>query len=207
MHFMSIEVSAQQFLFKPSKKGVSSSVIEQRIEMNEKTTSPVPFSHNHLHDLESLWWVAVYMVVYNHFSKSQPLDDKPPIDLTQLQLRPARVLFPPILNSGSRIVCFRDSFKKECSELPSDKQVICKYLDGLRQLLIQDYEILESSLPQSIDLNSSTNLIYEDFKALLSAVKNRFSGFVLEFIPKIVQGLIEEEKTEKQARSAVGINK
>jgi len=34
----------------------------------------VLFSHNHLHDLESLWWVAVWMVFYHHLSKLKQSD-------------------------------------------------------------------------------------------------------------------------------------
>jgi hypothetical protein len=51
MDFMSIEVAAQEFLFPH--------VEEPTLTEHEGT---VPFSHNHLHDLESLWWVAAWVV-------------------------------------------------------------------------------------------------------------------------------------------------
>jgi hypothetical protein len=47
----------------------------------------LPFSHNHLNNLELLWWVAVWIVFYNHFSKStsQQSDEEPHSDLQETE--------------------------------------------------------------------------------------------------------------------------
>jgi len=43
--------------------------IQETIEKN----GPTPFVHIHLHDLESLWWVVVWIVFYNDFRVPQEL--------------------------------------------------------------------------------------------------------------------------------------
>jgi hypothetical protein len=55
MQFMSIEVAAQEFLFIPFNPGPSSAELAEATEQDEgMAQTEVPFSHNHLHDLESL---------------------------------------------------------------------------------------------------------------------------------------------------------
>ena len=60
MHFMSIEVSTQEFLFPPDEPSGPDDFGEQltrEIEAGSMTESPhseVQFIHIHLHDLESL---------------------------------------------------------------------------------------------------------------------------------------------------------
>ena len=88
MHFMSIEVAAQKFLFRPRVSGHGANVtdIVQRARgVLQNITAPLPFSHNHLHDLESLWWVAIWIVFYNHFSKAQRSDNESPFNLTDAE--------------------------------------------------------------------------------------------------------------------------
>ena len=64
MHFMSIEVAAQKFLFPPSEPESTEfdelvDPTEEKIGASGQPETEATFSHNHLHDLESLWWVAV----------------------------------------------------------------------------------------------------------------------------------------------------
>ena len=75
-NFMSIEVAAQKFLFKtsdPISSGLNFEQLLSAVESDEgMTQTKIPFFHNHLHDLESLWWVAVWVVFYNNFSEPNP---------------------------------------------------------------------------------------------------------------------------------------
>jgi hypothetical protein len=59
---MAIEVTAQEFLFDSDPFTERDKVMEQGIETVQ---TEVPFCHNHLHDLESLWWVAVWVVFHS----------------------------------------------------------------------------------------------------------------------------------------------
>jgi hypothetical protein len=98
MQFMSIEVATQDFLFCPPPR-LSLDELNSALDRDgpDKGTAPanVPFSHNHLHDLESLWWVAVWIDFHYHFSKKET---SPSVTLkdAEKQLRLAQTLFPPV---------------------------------------------------------------------------------------------------------------
>jgi hypothetical protein len=117
LYFMSIEVAAQEFLFLPPSDDVDITDFMEDFTSTsdiQNPTSAVPFSHNYLHDLESLWWVAVWLVLFNHFSKAQGLGDEPPFELSDAehQLRLAEVLFPSVLKSADRQIRFQHSLKQ-----------------------------------------------------------------------------------------------
>jgi Fungal protein kinase len=114
MHFMSVEVAAQKFLFQPRFVNITDFMQDVRNTSGIRKTTIVPFSHNHLHDLESLWWVAVWMVFYNRFSKAQRSDDEPPFTLTEAerQLKLSQVLFPSLLKNTDHLSASRFLFKK-----------------------------------------------------------------------------------------------
>ena len=133
---MSIEVAAQQFLFGPHDQDDNFTEVMQGAKMpkqNNIESAAVPFSYNHVHDLESLWWVAVWVVFYNHFSKSQQSGEEPLSSLldAQPQLELSRTLFPTYMKSIDRRDGFQRSFLKTCGDLPSSKKAICAYLNAL----------------------------------------------------------------------------
>jgi Fungal protein kinase len=208
MHFMSIEVAAQTFLFRPPSPRDSASADEmiQRAETIQNVTASVPFSHNHLHDLESLWWVAVWMVFYNYFSEVLLSDDRP-LKLTDVekQLKLARTLFPLSLKSFDRLVGFQTSFRDTCVGLPSNKKTICYHLDSARAILIKHYKIVESTLPQSIEPNASKNEIYEDFTKFFSASRDASRDMLLDFIPKIYTKLKKGKRPRSESTSDTGV--
>jgi len=151
---MSIEVAAHRFLFFPSNPGFSSTELEldeerdqdEKMDQDEEAgtvQTRVPFSHNHLHDLESLWWVAVWVVFHNYFSKEAT---SPSVTLQDVenQIRQARILFPFESNNAAR----RDSFEQPedfndiCARLPRNKKAICHRLNALLRYLINDYSVI-----------------------------------------------------------------
>lgn len=207
MHFMSIEVATQRFLFRPPRPRASTSEMVQRAGTMQNVTAPVPFSHNHLHDLESLWWVAVWVVFYNYFLKVPLLDDRPLFKLTDVekQLKLARTLFPPIPKSVDRRDGFQTSFQDACVGLPSNKKTICDHLDSAREILIEHYKIVESALPRSIEPNSSKDEIYEDFTTLFSASRDASRDMLLDFIPNIYTTLKKEQRPRSESTNNTGV--
>jgi hypothetical protein len=207
MPFMPVEVAAQSYIYPPDRRAPSMREIEQYLsETRQDPAAKVSFSHNYLHDLESLWWVAVWMVFYNYFSETMPSDDHLPLEFNekdvQEHLRQAQILFPSVLNSAKRLVGFRTLFMQACSGLPSNKQDICHLLDGLRQFLIEQYQVIEAGLPQSVDIKSSDDGIYETFKELLSFPK--FSpDLVLVYIPEIYTKLRKRQRSESMKDAGV----
>jgi hypothetical protein len=102
-------------------------------KQNDIESTAIPFAHNHVHDLESLWWVAVWMVFYNHFLKSQQSSKEPLFSLldAQCQLELAGTLFPTYMKSFDCCDGFQRSFLKMCGDLPSSKKAIYAYLNVL----------------------------------------------------------------------------
>jgi len=212
MHFMSIEVAAQMFLFCPRLPDQELNFTEmldeiQQTEGKEATNAmqnrlaDVPFSHNHLHDLESLWWVAVWMAFYNHFSNSQQSEEGALSDLPEVerQLHLARILFPSVMKNTDRLLGFQTSFPKVCDDLPSDKSPICKYLNVLRLSLMRHYSAIQSTFPQSIDSNASTDDIYDNFRQAFSLSHKTYSDFALTFIPHVqaqLRGYLKRSRAE-----------
>ena len=157
----------------------------------------VPFSHNHLHDLESLWWVAVWVVFYNYFSEGTSSRDPPSFTLrdAEYHLKLVRIRFPPALDNTVRHDGFRtsNSFPKTCGRLPGNKKDIYAGLNVLRGLLINHYSIIEAGFPLFVDPNPSKDDIYDHFARIFSTLKTISHGLVLEFIPEIYEKLLEGE--------------
>jgi hypothetical protein len=208
MDFMSIEVAAQNFLFYsepiPSLTELDelASVTEQDVGTAQALSwTNVQFFHNHLHDLESLWWVAVWVVFYNHFSERTSSYDQPSFTLRDVErrLRLAQVLFPPVLDSTTRINGFRHPklFQEACNKLPGNKRAIYDRLNLLRRILISHYIAIEAGHPLSVDPNSSKDDIYNNFIRVFSTLKTVSHDLVLDFIPNIWAKLLKEEHSKR----------
>lgn len=203
MHFMSIEVAAQQFLFNPSNPTDDYyQYISARKREKEMAKADVPFSHNHLHDLESLWWVTVWVVFYHSFSKGTTPRDCLTLQDAMDQLDLAQKLFPPVVDSSTRQNNFTvdGSFKKICDRLPHDKEDACIGLDFLRGRLIKHYMAIEANYPL-IHPIASTNNIYDDFIETFTDLKSRYHGFALEPIQEIFAELSKPEGKRPRSES------
>ena len=157
--------------------------------MSQTKTS---FFYNHLHDLESLWWVAVWVVFYNNFLEPEPSFKF--LNAVQ-RLGTAQKLFPPTLVNTTRQNAFQLSshFREICNELPHNKGDIYDSLDLLRELLIDHYEVVEKGYPQSIDLDASKEVIYDVFTYGFSKLQALSDGLTLHFVPKIYERLLKAE--------------
>ncbi|KAI0093407.1 hypothetical protein BDY19DRAFT_1064761 [Irpex rosettiformis] len=111
-----------------------------------------PFFYNPLHDLESIWWIAVYFVVNKktalaHRKRSAVGSDHQDIvyaDLTEEQLKFARNLFyweparhGALNNSGIT------PLDKHLFSLPSYLKPICSELIKLRKTMVKHYRDIE----------------------------------------------------------------
>src|SRR5712671_5480932 len=208
---MSIEVAAHRFLFRPDPEP-SSTEFDKVMDQDEGTAqtegttqTKVPFFHNHLHDLESLWWVAAWVVFHNHFSERRTSRGSSIFTLgdVEVQLDTARDLFPHSLESITRRNAFQtpDFFNEISERLPNNKKAICDRLNILRRLLIKDYETIEAGYA-SVDPSPSDDDIYDKFTRVFSKSTTDFHSFVLDFIPKIRETLLKEERTSLKGESS-----
>jgi hypothetical protein len=202
MHFMSIEVTAHRFLFKPSNPTAGSSSFDEFLSAMEcdegMAETKVPFSHNHLHDLESLWWVAVWVVFYHSFSDGKTFRDPLTLQDANDQLDLAEKLFPPMVDSFSRQNNFQDaeSYWEICNQLPAYKKVAYFGLAYLREQLIKHYTAIEANYPL-INPNASTDDIYHDFTERFTYLKTEYEGFALKPIEDIHAELLPKSESKR----------
>jgi len=167
----------------------------QQQEQNNKLVQ-LPFVHIYLHDLESLWWVAVWIVFYNEFCarSGSDADAHPNLKDIERQLEAARFLFPSVLNHTGRQNTFQVelSFSEIYQRLPPLKHTACYYLDVLRRNLIGQYKKVEVTLPHSIDVPAIKDDIYDAFHSAFDMFQE--SEFTLSFIPDIGRELVRMGK-------------
>ncbi|KAN0109363.1 hypothetical protein V8E52_009407 [Russula decolorans] len=202
-NFMSIEIAAEDFLFFPSESGPSSAELDETMIQDEgKAESEASFYHNHLHDLESLWWVAVWVVFYNNFLEETPSQRPSTLKDAQDQLKLAGTFFPRTLDSAIRRDGLRTrKFLKKCDDLPRNKKLIYDRLNLLRRLLISHYTVIEANYPKSVDPSSSKDDIYDEFIRLFSKTRTDYPNSVLDSIPDRCEKMSKEEKNSKRNRS------
>jgi hypothetical protein len=211
MDFMSIEVAAQLFLFYPSSQPTLSSDNDD-FDFNElygaeerdggMAQTAVPFIPNHLHDLESLWWVAVWVVFYYYFSEGTTPRDRRTLQDAEDQLNLAKILFP----LGSDRASLRDGlqnegwFKKTCARLPTNKKAASFGLNILRGLLISHYKAIEANYPL-IEPKASKDNIYDKFTKTFLGIKSESQDVVLDSIREIHAELSRPEKGRRRSES------
>ncbi|KAJ3718723.1 hypothetical protein C8R42DRAFT_643802 [Lentinula raphanica] len=112
------------------------------------STSKLPFSHNPLHDLESVWWIIVYVLFFDEDEARSCRD--PESRQTMMN-----ELFHGQLEFGSRLHFLRDMSQghmvavEKC--LSSSFAPAVKLLAALASILVDAYEDSESTLPSKID--------------------------------------------------------
>ena len=121
----------------------------------------LPWAYNHLHDLESLWWVAVCIISNNRFSMSGDSD------VQEIPEHHRKALFPLAWEPFRRATNFTEDFPNMKNSLPKCYQQVFTALDGFRELLIQHYRDVKSKLPHSINLDASDDDIYQFFAEVL----------------------------------------
>lgn len=109
-----------------------------------KTKEPPEFQYNVLHDLESLWWVAVYFVINkNIVPTSQNIDGNWQTPVSDAHYDYAAQLLQHVGRTQA-IVC-RGWFKQRLEVLPPTILPIAKLLEDLRIHLVTAYAVLEST--------------------------------------------------------------
>ncbi|KAF9505226.1 hypothetical protein BS47DRAFT_1435749, partial [Hydnum rufescens UP504] len=179
--FMSVEVPAQLYLFLPD-------------EPPNNGCREFLFAHNYLHDLKSLWWVAVWIVFYNEFWGPQRSDADTYPDLQDIdrQLAAAETLFPPSIKDKDRQNGFQTAFPRICKELPDSQQIICSHLNVLPRNLIKHYKKFEAMLPHSINMptpkdegrDDDEDAIHATFEQIFTSSQRL--EFILAFIPDVL---------------------
>ena len=161
MHFMAVEAGSQTYQFAP-----------QDIE---EASSP-PFRMNLLHDLESQWWTATWILFFH-------TDANSPTQALDQQQQSYYQAFPPMSNTGDRLNFFklRNVLLQAYETLSETYRDRCRCVLNLARSLCNFYRQAEKSYPDiSIkddlleEAHKTTSECYcvvtEDLKALQTAI-------------------------------------
>ena len=187
MHFMAVEAAAQIYLFNPPSDFVDRRLRAKRPKTEKDT--PIPWTHNRLHDLESLWWVAAWIVFNNGFGR--PKDYLDNLEMTSEKTRLDLLHF-------HRQNSFTITFSGMVDHVPDPQNEIYYELDYLRELLLEHYRKVESKLPSSIDLDASDNSIYSHFKAAFVFLRQNGPNYSLVLISTLRAWKANPERNMEQ---------
>ncbi|KAI5117344.1 hypothetical protein M0805_006243 [Coniferiporia weirii] len=150
LDFMAVEVVSRKYAFEPNRDDEDSIFDEAARgppgKNNEWTDPGKGFYHNRFHDLESIWWIPVWMLFF-HDNKACPVTD----DVTRaIRKSQMQELFPRNLNTTERGYCLQGKsvFTKATECLSSSFWKIIKSLDGIRVSLRRAYERAEVNTPE-----------------------------------------------------------
>ena len=209
MDFMSIEVAARIYRFYPHRPRSSEDILAEyykelsALEGNdldvETAVTDAPFCHNHLHDLESLWWVAAWVAFHKDFLAIGTKSSITLLDAMK-RLNLARILFPPVSGMLTRQNGFQyvSSFQDACRQLGPEKGLICRGLSFTRRHLINHYYAIEAKLPESVDPEESSDDIYDIFAGAFSSLADGSKDLELKSIAAIYNQLLKEENLKHQ---------
>ena len=141
MHFMATEVASQNYLFLP--------------EHIEETSNP-PFRMNLLHDLESQWWTAAWILFYH-------TDANSPTQAIEEQQKSYYKAFPLTFNAADRVYFFlmKSVLFQASKTLSETYRVRCRSVLNLVRALHNFYRKAEESYP---DVSVKDHLLEEAHK-------------------------------------------
>ena len=111
--------------------------IKQRLPL-EEDTAPLAFSHNALHDLESLWWVCICELLFYRDQSWAPVSD----EAIQRREDTMYMLFPRTteINHRQGFLDKQAVFLRMLQWMPKDYSVFKLQLGTLRMLIVLCYE-------------------------------------------------------------------
>ena len=194
---MAVEISRQKYLFaklsKDTAEGKDSDDYEQRQVDKEKNpragNTPKGIYYNYIHDLESVWWIAVW-ALFNFEKKDIGANEIDSQAANQRKLN-KDILFSGTVGNQDRIefLSMRKTYADttEClpkyfANLPTTLGTIAEAIIELYQLKELNYQVDESNKEEPI-LWDESSIIHRIFICLLSRVNTE--EFEIRRIPGI----------------------
>ena len=142
---MATEVMRMEFTFRPRREWVPILDITKKVE---KIVEDLPFCYNAIHDIESAWWVGVWMLFFHmpkgHTESSQISNER--------QFR-TDMIFTGTSNFGNRLQTFESpqSFVRTTAGWISEECLpAVGVFDNVRDLILTTYLNLEKTFPDGL---------------------------------------------------------
>ncbi|KAL5479078.1 hypothetical protein ACEPAI_2366 [Sanghuangporus weigelae] len=104
-----------------------------------------PFFHNDLHDLESIWWIATWVLFFNRVCRD--LSDE---EQDYYRLLAAKAIFHIAGSPTDRTLFFQTPtvFEEQTAWVPDELRDMTRFLNAIRRILLVSYEKFEKELPE-----------------------------------------------------------
>ncbi|KAJ3782191.1 hypothetical protein GGU10DRAFT_335752 [Lentinula aff. detonsa] len=162
--FMAAETLVHRYLFTPGNrklkdnahKKIDFDLVKKSVSKTRVAVPIVPFAHNPLHDLESVWWIIVYVLFFND-DDSKNANDPMRRQMTMHELFHGR------LDVNDREVFLRDfnRLPDAQSYLPPSFSPALEILTELAEVLTTAYINSEKKYPAGID--EQYFMVHNDF--------------------------------------------
>ncbi|EGN91666.1 hypothetical protein SERLA73DRAFT_80231 [Serpula lacrymans var. lacrymans S7.3] len=154
-HFMAVEVDAKSYLF--ITQGYS-----------EKPLRPPPFRMNGLHDIESVWWILIWVLFY-YTDQNHPTVD------SVNQWNTLQAIFPGVLGRTSRHNFFiQFLWMDNCEMIAKTCEPVSKFLRQFAYHLQKGYRTAEESIT-IIKLDDALESIHRETAKNLLDVHNAYA--------------------------------
>ena len=150
--FMPIEVASKTYQFLPS----------------EVVMRPI-FCYNFLHELESLWWLATWMLFFHHPEPLVNAMESFQRGGTGMKLFPSYCHSKPSVINRTRYICQSGRFERILADLHVDLRPYGNKLDKLRTSLLEAYSNYEARLA-GLGEEEVSDGIYNDFRLTFQAM-------------------------------------
>jgi len=159
--FMACEIEFQRYLFHKDDPLLH---FQADVFDSPYGSSEIPFTANPLHDLESLWWIQVWLL---HFYV-----DRDGRERSTEQSAMYQSLFPGLLLGGSRVPSLQTQLKLVI--LPEAFQRPARAVEEMRRFLLATYSACERTLPPKFQdhLDKLTTFFTEALQGATDVSKN-----------------------------------
>ncbi|KAI0086080.1 hypothetical protein BDY19DRAFT_996264, partial [Irpex rosettiformis] len=165
LFFMSIEARVHRYLFRPRNKERALKQARERPNHRNATKTenthskvPIPLRYNPLHDLESLWWVLVYLLL------RRPAVIEDTMERRKEQIEFYDQLFTGTTNHRQLVFQSEVEFQQGRAKLHPRLKPIADSLAWARRLLVVQYEEAEA---QDEDILKIDHTVGDEIASLL----------------------------------------
>jgi hypothetical protein len=149
---MPAEVMSLRFLYRPVKK--LPAIYKYKSNKPATKVEVLPFRYNAIHDIESVWWVGVWMMFLH-----KPGGYNEPEDKSLDRQRETSLVFPGTLTSDRRLLYVKDapSFREFTENWISEEFLpAVEAFDIVRAMLRDFYQEIEETFPDGLSKLSAT---------------------------------------------------
>ncbi|KIK60891.1 hypothetical protein GYMLUDRAFT_261240 [Collybiopsis luxurians FD-317 M1] len=187
--YMAIEASARSYLFRPSSfkpRDLFKPSSFKRCTAKAKVEDP-PFSHNFIHDLESVWWVLVSVLILNDGSKDGKLVES--LQKTSRQALMSQLFSKSGSATARHAILLSPKFEHTVSSL---FQPLVEAVRSLACVLHAAYQQAEENYP-SIDL-SHCPAAHCHFRTFLEDIRPEIEGIALIPVKQLAYDVLQAHK-------------